>query len=66
MKSDRPRARQTDPATGASSGEFVDPRVRPGEVRWHKDFAAACRAARKSARPVLLFQMMGRLDQRFC
>lgn len=45
---------------------FLNPKVEPGKVRWHKDFAAACAAAQKSAKPVLLFQMMGKLDQRFC
>jgi hypothetical protein len=45
---------------------FVNPQVAPGKVRWHPDFEAACRAARASGKPVLLFQMMGRLDQKFC
>jgi hypothetical protein len=44
----------------------ANPRVRPGAVRWHTDFEAACRASRTSGKPVLHFQMMGRLDQRFC
>ena len=29
-------------------------------------FDAACAAGRDSGRPVFLFHMMGRLDQRFC
>ena len=45
---------------------FVNPKVEPGKVRWHRDFAAACKAAEKSGKPVLLFQMMGKLDDRFC
>jgi len=40
--------------------------VRPGLVHWHPDLAAAQAAARKSGKPVLLFQMMGRLDREFC
>jgi hypothetical protein len=44
----------------------VNPRVRPGRVRWHRDFAAARAAASRSGKPVLLFHMMGRLDEKFC
>jgi hypothetical protein len=77
MKADRPKARiempakrvlarQTDPAITTSTRDFVNPKVEPGKVRWHKDFDAACRAAKKSGKPVLLFQMMGKLDDRFC
>jgi hypothetical protein len=51
------------PATGK---EFVNPKVRPGEVRWHPSFDGACEAAKKSGKPVLLFQMMGKLDDQFC
>jgi hypothetical protein len=45
---------------------FVNPKVAPGKVRWHKDFASACAAAARSGKPVLLFHMMGRLDDKFC
>ncbi|HEY9868845.1 MAG TPA: hypothetical protein V6D08_06745 [Candidatus Obscuribacterales bacterium] len=45
---------------------FVSPKVKPGLVRWHQDFATACSAARTSGKPVMLFQMMGRLDDEFC
>ncbi len=45
---------------------FVNPKVEPGRVRWHADFEAACAAAKKSGKPVFLFQMMGKLDDRFC
>ena len=45
---------------------FVNPKVPPGKVTWHADFAAACQASAKSGRPVLLFQMMGKLDDKFC
>jgi hypothetical protein len=59
-------ALQTLPASVPAAGAFVNPKVEPGKVRWHKDFAAACAAAQKSGKPVLLFQMMGKLDERFC
>jgi hypothetical protein len=48
-----------------SSAKEENPRVAPGIVRWHDDFAAACKAAETSGKPVLLFQMLGQLDQRF-
>jgi hypothetical protein len=51
------------PAAGPA---FVNPKVEPGKIRWHADFAAACAASAKSKKPVLLFQMMGRLDEKFC
>lgn len=42
-----------------------NPSVQPGLVKWHKDFETACTAAGKSGRPVMLFQLLGKLDQRF-
>lgn len=44
----------------------TNPTVKPGEVKWHANFAAACEAATKSGKPVLLLHMMGRLDKQFC
>jgi hypothetical protein len=44
----------------------ANPRVQAGKVRWHADFDTACRASAKSNKPVLVFHMMGRLDDRFC
>jgi hypothetical protein len=43
-----------------------NPSAAPGLVRWHPTFDAACEAARESGKPVLLFHLMGRLDQQFC
>jgi len=43
-----------------------NPKVAPGKVAWHPDLAAACAASAKSKKPVLLFQMMGKLDEQFC
>lgn len=39
--------------------------VAPGDVSWHPDIATAQRASMKSKKPVLLFQLLGDLDQRF-
>jgi hypothetical protein len=50
----------------APAADSTNPTVPPGKVRWHATFGAACQAARKSGKPVLLFQMMGQLDQQFC
>ena len=50
----------------APANKTDNPRVEPGKVKWHKDFAAACAAGKKSGKPVLLFQMMGKLDEKFC
>ena len=44
----------------------ANPYVRPGLVNWHTDFDIACAISRKSGKPVLLFQMLGELDQKFC
>ena len=43
-----------------------NPKVAAGKVDWHPDFAAALLASRKSGKPVMLFQLMGNLDDRFC
>ena len=50
----------------ATGKEFVNPKVQPGRVRWHPSLESACEAAKKSGKPVLLFQMMGKLDDQFC
>ena len=43
-----------------------NPKVQPGLVRWHRTMADACAAAKRTGKPVLLFQLMGNLDERFC
>jgi hypothetical protein len=53
-------------APAEADANFVNPRVEPGKVRWHADFATACAAAAGSKKPVLLFHLMGRLDRQFC
>ena len=37
-----------------------------GMVDWHPSFDEACEAAVESGKPVLLFQLFGRLDEEFC
>lgn len=37
-----------------------------GLIAWRKDFSEAQKASARSGKPVMLFQMMGRLDDRFC
>lgn len=51
-------------ALGSTSTPAPD--VGPGLVRWHPDFEAACDAAMRSRKPVLLFQLLGRFDEEFC
>lgn len=57
-----PLAPETDDRTAAT------PRIpaKPGLVRWHEDRAAALAAAAESGRPVVVFQMMGDLDDELC
>jgi hypothetical protein len=55
-----------DAGKAAVAPDPANLRVQPGKVNWHKDLAAACAAATKSGKPVLLFQMMGKLDDQFC
>ena len=57
-----PQSTSPAPANTVSDPE----RVEPGLVRWHADFAAARAAATRSGKPVLLFQLLGRLDEEFC
>ena len=55
------------PSAAARTGDDpANPTVKAGEVKWHPSFAAACEAAKKSGKPVLLFHMMGHLDKQFC
>lgn len=74
--SKKPRFLRADRAKGAieqpirrslGSAQAARPeRVAPGAVRWHASFDTARAAAKKSGKPVLLFQLLGALDQRFC
>jgi hypothetical protein len=53
------------PATAAAD-TATNRRVQPGLVTWHETHAAALAAAKKSGKPVLHFQLLGRLDEEFC
>ncbi len=44
----------------------ANPLVEPGKVHWHATTEVALAAAKLSKKPVLVFQMMGQLDQQFC
>jgi hypothetical protein len=50
----------------ARAEALANPKVEPGKVKWHADLDAACAAAAKSGKPVLVFHMMGKLDDQFC
>src|SRR5438128_411750 len=63
---ERPTRTAVQNSTTAAPAEFANPKVQPGKIRWHPTFAAACEAAHRSRKPVLLFQMMGKLDDQFC
>jgi hypothetical protein len=53
-------------ADAKANALFVNPKVAPGQVIWHQNFAEACASAKTSGKAVLLFQMMGKLDDQFC
>ena len=53
------------PAVPVVEKESANPRVEPGKVSWHVDFSAATVASKQSGKPVLHFQLLGQLDQRF-
>jgi hypothetical protein len=40
--------------------------VAPGKVKWHASFDQAVEAASKSGKPVLLFQLLGKLTEEWC
>ena len=61
--------RSTAEALSKSSG-FQDVsecrKVRPGLVNWVPDFEEAKKRAASSGKHILVFQMMGKLDDEFC
>ena len=58
--------RRTLPADAPPDKPADDnPRVEPGKVKWHDDVATALAAAKASGKPVLVFHLLGELDQRF-
>ena len=48
-----------------AAGDPASDRVAPGLVRWHPYPGAAREASAISKKPVLHFQLLGRLDERF-
>lgn len=56
----------TKAAVAASTPAADNPTVEAGLVKWHKTLEDAQAAAKQSNKPVLLFQMMGYLDKKFC
>ncbi len=58
------KQRSVDETSKNSDGPG-NPKVKPGLVNWHADFETACAASKKSGKPVLLFHLLGQLDQRF-
>lgn len=56
---------ETAPAPRPVATDPDNPPVAPGKVTWHESFDAAKVAAARSGKPVLLFQLMGRLDRQF-
>jgi hypothetical protein len=40
-------------------------KVAAGMLVWHADLETACAASSQSGKPVLLFTLMGNLDERF-
>ena len=61
----RDSAPPAEKATETKPAGFKNPKVEPGKVRWHANFEKAVAASKRSGRPVLLFQMIGNLDERF-
>ena len=73
MKNERPladmsKARVEYPLKGALKAPAPAPRPGGGGIApaWHESFEAAIDAARGSGRPVMLFLMLGRMDEEFC
>ncbi|MBX9685174.1 MAG: hypothetical protein K2X27_00655 [Candidatus Obscuribacterales bacterium] len=49
------------------SSAFPDSKtIKAGLISWRPNFEAACALASKSKKPVLVFQLMGNLDEEFC
>ena len=57
---------QGSPKTEGAAPEASTTKTAPGLIRWHDSIEAATLASRTSGRPVLRFQLLGRLDERFC
>ena len=49
-----------------ATDESAKEAVVPGKVKWHDSFDDAVAAAKKSGRPVFLFQLFGDFDGSLC
>ncbi len=52
--------------TSLSLAGTSNPKVKPGNVNWYSNLEAACNASQQSGKPVLLFQLLGNLDDKYC
>jgi len=50
----------------SSNADPADRQVKPGDVIWERDKDTALLKARQSGKPVLIFVMLGQLDNEFC
>jgi hypothetical protein len=58
------------PASNTPSDDPFSPRqksnkVQPGDVQWHTNLESASENSRKTGKPILHFQLLGQLDERF-
>jgi hypothetical protein len=58
--------RSTDTAATRAIAADSSQRVQPGLVAWHANYQEAVDASRASGKPVLLVQLLGRMDEKFC
>ncbi len=59
------RPTKSSPKKPIRSAKAQNPKVKPGDVRWHASYKEALKASQKSGKPVLLFQLLGNLDEEF-
>ena len=43
-----------------------NPPVSAGKVKWHANLQAAIATSQRSNKPIFLFQMLGKLEDKFC
>ena len=66
-KAAKPKKQLSPPSARGERAKAVAAmkKVSPGKVRWHADFKTAKAKSAKSKRPVLLFQLLGQMDEEF-
>ena len=50
----------------ATEQNSANPQVLPGKVNWYESLDAAYGASALSGKPVLLFQLLGNLNDEYC